>query len=351
MSNDYEQYEQSITSLEAENQRLRAACQDLENMQKTLEQAVSDNNCQLLQAEMSSMELEQIFHACTDAMWVVREDGVVVRANNAMLALLGKTQEEVIGTICSALIEYQKCDSGVCPLTSGKGLESCQEIDIQMTTAAEEHRHFILSTAPLLTLDGSSGFVGQFKDITDRKKAEEELERANRALEQMARVDGLTQVANRRCFDETLAGEWRRLAREQKPFALILGDIDFFKKYNDSYGHQEGDECLRRVAQALKNSVLRPADLVARYGGEEFALLLPGIDSRGALRVAQRALQAVREQQIQHRASTVAPHVTVSLGAACMYPHQVDSPEKLVAQADQALYRAKETGRNRVMVE
>ena len=111
--------------------------------------------------------------------------------------------------------------------------------------------------------------------------------------ELIARVDGLTQVANRRSFDETLLREWKRLARDKKPFSLILCDIDFFKKYNDTYGHQGGDHCLRKVAAALKGSAMRPADMVARYGGEEFAILLPGTDLEGAKKVASRAMEAV----------------------------------------------------------
>ncbi|OHB28714.1 MAG: hypothetical protein A2X84_06400 [Desulfuromonadaceae bacterium GWC2_58_13] len=340
-------YLQCIELLRAENDRLRETCQDLENMQRVLEQAVGVNNSNLLHAEMSSMELEQVFQACTDAMWVVREDAVVVRVNAAMLKLLGKTQEEVVGKLCSTLIDYRKCDAPACPLIQGKGLECCQEIDIQFSEESGETRHFILSTAPLVTLDGSPGIVGQFKNITSRKKAEEELARANAALERIARVDGLTQVANRRCFDETLQREWRRMSRERKPFSLLLCDIDFFKKYNDTYGHQEGDECLRQVARALEKSALRPADLVARYGGEEFVLLLPDAEISGAMLVADRILKSVGALQIEHRASTVSPHVSISVGAACIMPGQAATPEDLVVRADQALYQSKDQGRNR----
>ncbi len=347
MTTSNDQFLQCIELLEAENESLRKSCEDLQNMQSVLEQAVGETNNNLLHAEMSSMELEQVFQACTDAMWVVREDAVVVRANAAMLKLLKKTQEDVVGNLCSALTDYQKCDSEACPLTNGKGLEDCQEIDIQFSDQAGDIKHYILSTAPLVTLDGSPGFVGQFKNITSRKKAEEELARANAALERMARVDGLTQVANRRCFDETLEREWRRMEREQKPFSLLLCDIDFFKKYNDTYGHQVGDDCLRQVAKALENSVLRPGDLVARYGGEEFVLVLPGIDLDGALLVANRILESVQALQIEHRASTVSPHVSISVGAACHLPGHPGSAEELVVRADQALYQSKEQGRNR----
>jgi len=347
LTTNCDDHKKTIELLVAENRRLRQTCEDLENMQRVLEQVIGESNSNLLHAEMSSMELEQIFHACTDAMWVVREDSMVLRANAAMLNFLGKPEEEVIGHPCSSSINYHKCDDAICPLVNGKGLKSCQEIDIQFTEPSGEIRHFILSTAPLVTLDGSQGIVGQFKNITSRKKSEEELARANAALERMARVDGLTQVANRRCFDETLEREWRRMAREQKPFSLLMCDIDFFKRYNDTYGHQEGDECLRMVARALEKSVFRPADLVARYGGEEFALLLPDANIAGAMRVAERLLETVRTLHIEHRTSTASPHVSISVGAACFHPGRSGSPEELIVRADQALYQSKAQGRNR----
>lgn len=340
---------QRIARLEAENALLRQSRDNLQDMQNVLELAIGQANTNLLHAEMSSMELEQVFHACTDALWVVRHDAVVVRANEAMVKLLGKSQEEVIGRTCSSLIEYRRCGTADCPLSNGRGLECCQEIDITLHDIDGEPRYYILSTAPLVTLDGSPGIVGQFKNITSRKRAEEELIRANVALEQMARVDGLTQVANRRCFDEFLLREWRRMRREGKPFSLLLCDIDFFKKYNDAYGHQKGDECLRRIAQTLKQSALRPGDLVARYGGEEFALLLPDCSLDGAMLVAERVLAGVRSLAIEHRASRIAPHVSISLGAACHTPGHVETAEAFVARADQALYRAKETGRDRAV--
>ncbi|WP_017297287.1 diguanylate cyclase domain-containing protein [Nodosilinea nodulosa] len=173
---------------------------------------------------------------------------------------------------------------------------------------------------------------------------------ANQALQRLAALDGLTQVGNRRCFDDHLEREWRRALREQTPLALILCDIDFFKLYNDTYGHQQGDACLRQVAQALSRAVERSADLVARYGGEEFAVLLPNTTPASAAYVADRLQAAIEALQISHESSPIAFHLTLSLGVASLIPQPADAPAMLIAAADQALYLAKAAGRDRKVV-
>lgn len=172
-----------------------------------------------------------------------------------------------------------------------------------------------------------------------------ERERLNRELEQMARSDGLTGLANRRHFDERLAAEWERARRDQRPLALLFIDVDHFKRYNDHYGHAAGDDCLCQVAQALSGALLRSGDLAARYGGEEFVLLLPGTDSAGAEEVALRVLLAVDGRALPHAASPVAAAVTVSVGLAACVP-QAGTPAALLKAADEALYRAKGEGRH-----
>ena len=175
----------------------------------------------------------------------------------------------------------------------------------------------------------------------------QKLEKANRELQLLAAVDSLTQVANRRKFDEYLKIKWREMAREKSPLSLILCDIDFFKRYNDTYGHLAGDVCLQQVASALIRAAKRPEDLVARYGGEEFAAILPHTDSAGAIHVAEKMRVGVLALEIPHADSAVNRCVTISLGVANAMPHLESSPENLIAAADQALYHAKESGRDR----
>lgn len=174
----------------------------------------------------------------------------------------------------------------------------------------------------------------------------EQLAAANEELQRLASLDGLTHVANRRRFDEYLDREWRRMIREQSILALILCDIDYFKLYNDTYGHQAGDICLKKVAQAIASSVKRPGDLVARYGGEEFAVILPHTNGEGAMRVAEEIRKNVRGLLVPHSQSPVGC-VSISLGVAVTLPHPKATLENLIVSADLALYEAKYEGRDR----
>jgi diguanylate cyclase (GGDEF)-like protein len=178
----------------------------------------------------------------------------------------------------------------------------------------------------------------------------QQLETANRELKRQASLDGLTQLANRRKFDEYLQQEWWRMTRERQPLALILCDIDCFRSYNDTYGHQAGDCCLQTVAQTLRHGVRRSTDLMARYGGEEFAAILPNTDLDGAFAVAQQLRSRVKALDITHGGCVPPGVVTLSVGVASQVPSSASSPEDLIAAADGALYRAKERGRDRVVV-
>lgn len=166
-----------------------------------------------------------------------------------------------------------------------------------------------------------------------------------RRLEALSVTDGLTQVANRRYFDDFLQAEWRRAAREKGNVGLIMLDIDHFKLYNDHYGHVEGDDSLKKVAQCLREQVQRPRDLVARFGGEEFALVLPSIHYEGMKVVAERIQQAIEGLQLPHLLSPTAPYVSVSMGLAWAEPNHDESQTSLIEAADEALYAAKAAGR------
>ncbi|BDQ33643.1 diguanylate cyclase [Pseudodesulfovibrio portus] len=185
------------------------------------------------------------------------------------------------------------------------------------------------------------------REMIKRMLRERELERLARKLERMSNLDGLTGLANRRCFDDTLVREWVRNGREDHPLGLLMIDIDHFKLYNDALGHVDGDTCLRKVADALTQATRRPADLVARYGGEEFAIILPNTDFEGAQSVADNIHDNLASQNIRHPDSTVGGCVTVSIGVASGVPTCGTTPEHLVHAADRALYQAKQSGRNR----
>ncbi|MFN9609879.1 MAG: diguanylate cyclase domain-containing protein [Pseudanabaena sp.] len=190
--------------------------------------------------------------------------------------------------------------------------------------------------------------------LLEQANLRQKLESANRRLavvikelQRLVSIDGLTQVANRRCLDEYLEQEFKRSCREKIPISLVLCDIDFFKKYNDNYGHQEGDLCLQAVAQSISKATNRPADLVARYGGEEFVIVLPNTDQEGGMNIAVKATELVRSLQIPHDYSEVAPYVTISCGVATLFPHQhTQAINLLLKSADRALYVAKAEGRN-----
>ncbi|MGP1384584.1 MAG: diguanylate cyclase domain-containing protein [Thainema sp.] len=221
--------------------------------------------------------------------------------------------------------------------------------DIELHTPERIIPLEVLAT-PILDQDSSIQYViAAFQDITERKQAEK-VKLMNLELQRIVMIDGLTQIANRYYFDCYLEQEWKRLLREKQPLFLILFDVDYFKQYNDFYGHQAGDDCLKRIAQVGKMSVNRPADVVARYGGEEFAVILPNTDRKGAIVIAERIQQYLREQTISHAQSKVSPIVSVSLGIAGIIPTAATSPATLISMADQALYAAKHQGRDRIHI-
>ncbi|MBK1704038.1 diguanylate cyclase domain-containing protein [Halochromatium glycolicum] len=175
------------------------------------------------------------------------------------------------------------------------------------------------------------------------------LRRKTGLLEELALLDGLTEINNRRWFDDALSREWMRARRTEKPLSLALLDIDHFKTYNDTYGHAQGDQCLIQVAGVLRHSMKRGGDSVARYGGEEFVVLAPDTPREAAFRLLQEITAGVAALRIPHAASPVADHVTISAGIACCLPAEQDPALCLLEQADEALYQAKASGRNRVV--
>ena len=178
-----------------------------------------------------------------------------------------------------------------------------------------------------------------------------QLHNANQKLHKLAILDGLTGIANRRYFDLVLDKEWQRLAREQQPLSLILCDVDYFKAYNDRYGHQQGDRCLQKIAQILQQSTRRPADLVARYGGEEFALILPNTNAPGALFLAHKIIRQLADKRLPHSGSQVSAIVTLSMGMTTKVPEPKQPSRTIIETADNLLYKAKKAGRNQLAVD
>ncbi|HKK15618.1 MAG TPA: diguanylate cyclase [Gammaproteobacteria bacterium] len=178
----------------------------------------------------------------------------------------------------------------------------------------------------------------------------ESLRESNRQLSELSTIDGLTGIANRRHFDELLEKETMRAKREGKPISLLMLDIDFFKQYNDEYGHLKGDECLQEISQALQQKIKRPGDIVARYGGEEFCIIMPDTDQAGALQLAQQIQDGIEQLRIYHGKSTLASHVTVSIGVATLLPTGKYNTREFINAADTALYAAKNEGRNMIKI-
>ena len=199
-------------------------------------------------------------------------------------------------------------------------------------------------------VDGSvDSLVGFMFDISERKRTEEKLLGLQKELEELSYKDGLTGVANRRRFDAIMEIEWDNARRNKQPLSLVMLDIDYFKQYNDHYGHLEGDQCLKLVARLLGTAATRARDFVARFGGEEFVLVLPETDESAALKVAERCRELIAQERVPHDRSEIGPVLTVSLGVSTTIPSHGDAPLPFIETVDKRLYQAKQQGRNRIV--
>jgi len=188
--------------------------------------------------------------------------------------------------------------------------------------------------------------IGFMFDITERKLNEEKLLHLQKELEELSFKDGLTDIANRRMFDSILDIEWASARRNRQPLSLIILDIDYFKQYNDHYGHVKGDECLRQVAQVLNSAAMRPRDFFARFGGEEFVIILPETDGPAAEKLAEKCRNLILKQQLPHEQSKVEKVLTISLGVGTTLPSHDAEPIDFIEKVDRLLYKAKQKGRN-----
>ncbi|MCE3262698.1 MAG: diguanylate cyclase [Pseudoduganella sp.] len=290
--------------------------------------------------------------------FVLDAQGRVLIWNRACERLTGVSAEELLGTsghwcafyavprptladlvIAGRTGEIRDLYDGQARGTGAPQDKLCAENWCEMPRTAGR-RYLAADASPIHDSDGRLvAVVETLRDLTEEKQAQI-------ALEQLATRDGLTGLANRRCFDQTLLAEWQRALRQQQPLSLLMVDVDNFKQYNDAYGHVGGDDCLKRIATAVA-SEMRANDLVARYGGEEFAVILPNQSLKGAAIVAERIRCRVEGLRLPNQG---APRhfVTVSIGAATAIASHEHQPAQLVATADAALYRAKHMGRNRI---
>jgi diguanylate cyclase (GGDEF)-like protein/PAS domain S-box-containing protein len=280
-----------------------------------------------------------------DLVTHIDSGGVRTYASPASLAILGYTPQELTGGDPLGLAHPQDRPQ------LGMMLEALQlgaEASALQYRARRKDGTYVWVEVTGRALGGDLGVMVSLRDISRRKTAEDRLEEANRNLHMLASTDGLTGLANRRSFDKALTRELARCARDGLPLALLLVDVDHFKSYNDSYGHQEGDECLKRLSHLLRGMARRPGDVAARYGGEEFAVVLPNTSAEGGQHFAESLRAAVEALNIPHCRSSHGV-VTVSIGLACELPI-AGSEAAMLQNADAALYSAKENGRNRAVV-
>lgn len=334
----------------SERKRVEAANQFLKL--KLLEQKQSE-----VILRESEARFRSLFEHSPVAYQSLDEQGRFLDVNTQLCHLLGYESDELLGKSFRQFCAPETQQSFTEQFEKSKNNE-ITSLELQLLTKKGKYLTVLLESRSQSDENGRfSRLLCILHNITERKamenalrQAQAELKRINRELTHLVNIDSLTEIANRRCFDWALKKEWQRLQREQKPLSMILFDVDFFKLYNDYYGHQKGDECLIKVAQAVHKAVYRPADLVARYGGEEFAIILPNIDQQGAIGVANRIQSLILSLEISHQLSPISDWVTVSFGIACLIPSFKQSPDILLQKADQALYQAKQQGRNRYIV-
>jgi len=282
--------------------------------------------------------------------------GRIILVNDKFCQVSGYSRQELLGE------DHRKVNSGVHPAAffqnMWKTISSGQNWHAQICNRAKDGSlYWVDSTiVPIIDKDGRiQKYISVRIDITEQKRHQQELEKANhelelvnRKLDQLSRIDALTNIANRRYFDEMMAVELSRMQRQQNPLSLLFCDIDYFKKYNDLYGHQTGDACLQQIAKCIQASFSRTGDVVARYGGEEFAVILPDVNQAHAIDLAESLRLRIRDLAIPHKDSPVSDFVTLSIGVTSAVPTSDDTAALYIQASDIALYKAKAEGRDNV---
>lgn len=298
----------------------------------------------------SESRYRQLVELSPDAIFVVTDRKLVFMNKKAMTVLGGTSFEQFL---VKPLHEHVPQEFR---MRARQRLH--QVLETKSVINAFESRYLTLDgepidvevTAAYMVYQGAPSVIIIFRDITERKLAEQQLQESNILLTKLASLDGLTGIANRRYFGEMMEKEWELAVQGGLPLSVILCDIDYFKAYNDTYGHQDGDSCLKLTADVLDKCVQPSDGFAARYGGEEFIILLPETDAEEAAAIGKRLCGAVKKLRIPHRASLVSPVITISSGVATLKPSIGDEPDMLIRMADTALYQAKQSGRDRMQV-
>jgi diguanylate cyclase (GGDEF)-like protein/PAS domain S-box-containing protein len=318
--------------------------------------------------------LELILTHAGEGIYGLDVTGKTVFVNNAAAKMVNLTLEEMQQCSNHSLVHHHKPDGSEyhqkdCPIFStlkdGIPRHGDDEYFIRADGSFFPIEYFANA---IIENNEITGVVVTFIDITKRKRNNkllleyqtnleflvnektQALQEANKKLMKMSLVDGLTDIANRRAFDDSLANEMLRATRNKEHLTLMIADIDFFKQFNDTYGHCAGDECLKLVASTISKSFKRPGDFVARYGGEEFAIILPSMSLEQSMMMAALLIKNIESLEIKHKLSTCSPFVTVSLGLVNFIPSPNSTAEEIINFADKALYQAKRSGKNKYSV-
>ncbi|MEA3464544.1 MAG: diguanylate cyclase [Thermodesulfobacteriota bacterium] len=302
--------------------------------------------------------LQNVTNNIGEGLYTTDKNGTVTLINPEASRLLGYLPEEVVGKDAHSMFhsddEHHR-QHGCVILNTIINNATYRQQQAVFTHKNQHEFPVELTCTPIVKLGKITGSITMFHDITQRRKQEEKLKsaqenlrKANLELEKLAKIDGLTGVANRREFDQTIIALWKVAHRRKTALACLMIDIDYFKAYNDTYGHSQGDDCLRQIAHIIQQSCLRPDDFIARYGGEEFVVLLPKTGHADASRVAERIRNNVYQAQIPHAGSLSQPTVTLSVGVCSLHPENLTAAQELIDCADRSLYTAKSSGRNQV---